>query len=141
MAFQTHKNWPYGCLEDSYAPKANEAIEEGMMVKLDSNGELVKADGSVDEYAMIAIIKQPENFFEQGEKITVIKENASVMTDQYKQGDAYVPHAKLQVSQVGGEQGIVRLHQGGATVPVIGRFVEFVSHDETTFMKIDLTRS
>ena len=113
------------------------------MVKLDANLELVKADGTAGEYAMLAMNNQPTHFMENSEKIQVVKENGSFLSDQYKVGPAYAPHTPLQVSTAGGEEGLITIHAGGAA-PVIGRFIKWGSssaNDEIQFMVFDLVRS
>lgn len=140
MAFDIHKNYPHGCLEDSYKPKDGEGIIAGMMVKFDANAELIKASGVAGEYAMIATIDQPVNFFEQGGKVQVVKENASLMSNQFVQGPVYNPHDALQVSVTPGEEGLITKHTGGAA-PIIGRFLDFKTIDDITYLLFDLVRA
>jgi len=142
MAVDTYKNYPHNVLEASYTPKDAEGIVEGMMVKLDANDELVKADGTAGEYAMLAMNGMPKGFMDNSGKIQCIKENGSFLTDQFKVGPSYTPHVRLQVSTAGGEEGLITIHGGGAS-PVIGRFIGWnknSANDDVTFMTFDLVR-
>jgi hypothetical protein len=143
MALNFHKGYPDRMLEDSYVAKVGEAIDLGMMVIIDSaSGQLVKAVGGADEYAMVAFTKQPLNFMENGGKVSVVKENVSLFTSYFKVGPNYVPGCKLQVSTNAGEKGVLTIHAGGGA-PVIGRYqrIEKMNNMTTDMMLFDLVRS
>lgn len=146
MAVDNYKNFPERVLEDSYLCKASENIVEGMMVVRDSATGLVKkAVGAADEYAMLAMNDQSERFMENANKINCVKENGSFLTNQFKVGPSYTYGCKLQVSAAGGEEGLLTIHDGGATRPIVGRYQGIKVMDQTdgnaNFMIFDLVRS
>jgi len=138
--FDIVKGFPYRDIRSQYPGKANEDIEAGHMVKVNTDGELVLANGTAGEYAMPAMNDQPEFLCEQGGKIAVLMENVVFATDKFKSGVTYDYDAKLQVSATGGEEGIITVHGGGAS-PVLGRFVGWMTVFGTTLMKVNLSRS
>lgn len=140
MAVDLHKGYPYAVIEDSFKPKDGEGIVEGMMVALDANNELIKATDAADEYAMVAFNNQPTKFLENGGKVQAVTgENLIFHTDQFKVGPAYLIDSKLQVSQAGGEEGLLTLFAGGNNV--VGRFRGFHQIGDKQMMRVELTRS
>lgn len=140
MAVDIHKNYPWGCLEDSFVPKDGEGIVAGMFAFLNSTTQkLEKAVGASGEYAMLCMNNQPLSPIENSGKIQVVKENGSFLTDQFVAGAPYVMHVKLQVSTDGGHKGKVTVHAGGAS-SIVGRFLGFDSILGTTMLKFDLVR-
>lgn len=145
MSVDNYKNYPDRVLEDSYTAKTGQAIVEGMMVVRDANGDLEKAVGADDEYAMLAMNNQSDRFGENANKINCVKENGSFLTNQFKVGPSYVYGGKLQVSAAGGEEGIITIHDAGGTRPVIGRYQGIKVMDQiddgANFMIFDLVRT
>lgn len=141
MSMDLHKGYPTIALEDSYEPTSGAGLKAGMFVVLDgSTGKLVKAVGNANEYAMMCATDQGTGFMEQGNKVQVIKQNSSNWTSYYKAGVSYTPHCKLQVSAIGGEEGILTIH-AGAGAPVIGRFLRIETINNQSMMLFDLVRA
>ena len=141
MAVDIHKNYPYGCLEDSYEPKDSSGIVEGHMVfQHATTGKIELAVGAVDEYAMLAMNSAPLGFMDQSEKIQCIKEGGTFWTDKFKAGVSYTYGGQLQVSVAGGEEGILTIHAGG-TAPVIGRYRGTEVINNVQMILFDLVRS
>lgn len=136
MAMNVTKGWPLGgALEDSAKPKAGEDIIAGMAVKKDSSGELVKADGTAKEQAYMALDSQDAFDVVEALRLPYIIGNAQIQTDQFVAG-SYSVGDELQVSETGGEEGLVKVHTGG-TAPTYGWVDKVETVDGVTMLTIN----
>lgn len=140
MSYDAHKGYPEMALEDSYPPASGQGIQEGHFVKLDGNGNLIKAVGAQNEYAMMAVSPQTSLLLEQGEKVKVIKGQCSMFTSFYVSGPSYAYGDRLQVSTTGGQEGMLTLHTGG-TAPIIGRYLGVEKRNGVNMLKFDFIRA
>lgn len=133
--FDTVQNYPHYSLHSNYVPKLNEGIVAGMAVALDSNGQVVKASGAPNEYAMVATMDQATGFLENGNSVNCLKENATFWTTMYLP-DTYTPHLRLQID--GTSKGYFKPY---ASNNVTGRFVRYEIRDNVQGIVVDLVRS
>ena len=134
MAFNVKKGWPPkdAAIEDSVKPKLSEAIIAGMLVKIDSNGELVKSDGTADEIALFALDSQAARDVQEADKLPVLYGPAIVQTDQFIAGSYVKGATNLEVDAT--QKGYVKVHSGGAA-PKVGRFLRTVTVDGVSMIE------
>ena len=97
MAMDIYKGWPFdGALNDNAKPKLDEGIIAGMAIKKDTNGELIKADGTPGENAFFALENQADYSVQAAGKMAYIVSNAIVLTDQYDNLVEYPYQAPVQ---------------------------------------------
>ena len=135
MAFDIYRGWPLdGSIHDNAPPKEGEGIIEGMAVKKDANGELVKADGTAAEVAGMSLKSQADLDVAFADSMPYVLRNAIMYTDQYVGGETRAIGDALQVSS-GGEAGLFKLHTGGAA-PVFGTYDGEEIRNGKTMIKI-----
>jgi len=135
MAINMARGWPFeGAIIDNFPQAAGANIVEGMACKLNSSGELVKADGTQYEVAWVAYDCYTATDVRAGKKLPVAL-NGVVQTTEYVAG-SYPPGTQVQISAVAGQEGLIIPHAGG-TAPTYGWVLRGeVTFDGTTYLEI-----
>lgn len=145
MAVNIHKNYPIGCLEASYPAVAGQAIEAGMLVKINATGSLVKADNTSGENAWLAMSSQPLNWMDQGGKIQVVKGNGSFWTSMFSTGGSndYTDNVNAPLYVDPGAAGYFTTVNTGGTSTSVGRLLSAAPEtiNNVSMICFDLTRS
>lgn len=137
MTMDVFEGWPIGSAVKGYGtPKEDEEIIEGMFVKFNEDGELIKADATPGEKAFFSLDSQAN---QGSNKIGIIKGNAVIGTDQYDTGESYPMETDLMVDA--GNPGKitpwVAATPPAEDPPVVGWSEGIVTRDGTDFLKIN----
>ncbi len=137
MAVNVDRGWPLeqSSIQDNFPPKAGENIIEGMLVKIDANGEVIKANGAQKEVTWLSIDSQSAADVRGSNKIPLLAGPIIYSTDQFITA-TYTFGMELQVSTTAGQEGLLMPHTGG-TSPTVG-WVNRVSieHDGASMLQV-----
>ena len=130
--FDTYKNYPEKSLSMNFPVKTGEGVVAGMAVKLDSNGQLVKCDGTAGELVMVATKSQTDHWVEDGGKIECLMGNAAFCTDKFI-STSLTPGCRVQVDSA--NPGYFEVY---AASDKVGRYLETVTRNSTSMAVIVL---
>ena len=143
MAFEIHKNYPFGCLEDSYTVATGQTINEGQAVYLhETNGltlfpeDIHNENAGDTETPWMASSNSGSGFMENGGKVQVIKGNCSVWTSYFDLGQLnYNPGDRIYASEA--VAGNWSKTEGNREVS-IGRYVRTATINGVSMILIDI---